>query len=184
FGYSAALRAVPLAGATGAVTANAGTSSFFPPRNIFLAAPKPPELDPVFSVIVPLAQGGVFVNANTADGSAVASVPEVNDMLAEIAFDVGASAQGVFEVQLGPASALANASGLAVPFRTCLARISVGVTEVQPGDFNGDGEIDALDLALLLGSWGDCPEGACPADLNCDGVVDALDLSSLLGDWN
>lgn len=183
-GYSAALRAVPLAGATGAVTANAQTSSFFPPRNIILAAPAPPALDPVFSVIVPLAQGGVFVNANTADGSAVTSVMEVNDTLAEIAFDVGATAHGVFEVQLGPASALANASGQGAPFRICLARISVAVPEVRPGDLNGNGVIGGEDLALLLGSWGGCPEMGCPADLNCDGAVNGLDMATLLSDWN
>ncbi len=50
-----------------------------------------------------------------------------------------------------------------------------------PGDLNGDGEVDAADLAILLGSWGSCV--GCPADINDDGVVDAADLGTLLGAW-
>lgn len=50
-----------------------------------------------------------------------------------------------------------------------------------PADLNGDGEVEAADLAILLGSWGPCP--GCPADLNCDGVVEAADLAILLGSW-
>lgn len=52
------------------------------------------------------------------------------------------------------------------------------------GDLNGDGVVNPMDLALLLGSWGPCPpKGDCPADLNGDGVVNAMDLALLLGAW-
>lgn len=53
-----------------------------------------------------------------------------------------------------------------------------------PGDLNGDGVVDATDLAMLLGDWG--PVGNCdpiPADVNGDCAVDATDLAILLGDW-
>ena len=50
-----------------------------------------------------------------------------------------------------------------------------------PADLNGDGVVDAADLAMLLGSWGPCRD--CPADLNGDGVVNAADLALLLGSW-
>ncbi len=50
-----------------------------------------------------------------------------------------------------------------------------------PADFDGDDMVTAADLALLLGSWGDCP--GCPADLDDDGMVDAFDLATLLGTW-
>ncbi|HNH47632.1 MAG TPA: GC-type dockerin domain-anchored protein [Myxococcota bacterium] len=49
-----------------------------------------------------------------------------------------------------------------------------------PGDSNGDGAVDATDLALLLGAWGSADPGA---DLNGDGSVDAADLAVLLGNW-
>lgn len=53
-----------------------------------------------------------------------------------------------------------------------------------PGDLDGDGDVDAADLAILLGNWGACadPED-CPADLDGDGAVGASDLAILLGSW-
>jgi len=47
-----------------------------------------------------------------------------------------------------------------------------------PADFDCNGLIDALDLALLLGSW-----GFSSNDLDGDGVVTAADLAILLGAW-
>ncbi|TVQ31871.1 MAG: hypothetical protein EA376_07740 [Phycisphaeraceae bacterium] len=54
-----------------------------------------------------------------------------------------------------------------------------------PGDLNGDGVVNAQDLAILLGSWGLCPPepDPCPADLNGDGSVGSADLAILLGNW-
>lgn len=49
------------------------------------------------------------------------------------------------------------------------------------GDLNGDLLVDGADLAVLLGSWGYCPE--CPADINGDDFVDGADLAQLLGSW-
>ena len=48
-------------------------------------------------------------------------------------------------------------------------------------DLDGDGDVDAGDLAILLGSWG--PNGGHPADFNGDGAVNAADLAVLLGTW-
>jgi len=48
-----------------------------------------------------------------------------------------------------------------------------------PGDLNGDGVVNAADLAILLGQWG----GPGNADLNGDGTVSAADLAILLGAW-
>ncbi|MCH8031041.1 MAG: hypothetical protein IIB09_04400, partial [Bacteroidetes bacterium] len=53
-----------------------------------------------------------------------------------------------------------------------------------PADVACDGSVSAFDLALLLGSWGPCPDpGDCPADLDGDGSVGAADLAFLLGSW-
>ena len=54
-----------------------------------------------------------------------------------------------------------------------------------PPDFDGDGQVGAFDLAILLGSWGPCldPPANCPADLDADGFVNAFDLAMLLGSW-
>jgi glucose/arabinose dehydrogenase len=47
-----------------------------------------------------------------------------------------------------------------------------------PADLNGDGSVDAADLAVLLGAWGS-PKG----DVNGDGTTDAADLAVVLGSW-
>lgn len=49
-------------------------------------------------------------------------------------------------------------------------------------DLDGDGEVNAADLAILLGAWGRC--AGCDADLTGDGTVDAADLATLLGAWS
>lgn len=48
-------------------------------------------------------------------------------------------------------------------------------------DLNDDGEVNAADLAALLGTWGPCP--GCPEDLTGDDEVNAADLAVLLGGW-
>ena len=49
----------------------------------------------------------------------------------------------------------------------------------NPADLNGDGTIDAADLALMLSNWGVGGIG----DINGDGSVEATDLAILLGQW-
>jgi len=49
-------------------------------------------------------------------------------------------------------------------------------------DLNCDGVVDAVDLGILLGSWGACR--GCDADLDGDGVVDGADLGILLTQWD
>jgi hypothetical protein len=64
-----------------------------------------------------------------------------------------------------------------------LDEFSITVTECVsapacPADINGDGAIDAADLATLLSSWGS-PKN----DLDGDGVVAASDLATMLSSW-
>ena len=47
------------------------------------------------------------------------------------------------------------------------------------GDLNGDGTVDASDLALLLNNW----NGIGVGDINSDGGVDAGDLAIMLNNW-
>lgn len=53
--------------------------------------------------------------------------------------------------------------------------------EAVVGDLNGDGRVNAADLATLLAAWGPCV--GCAADLNGDGAVNAGDLAILLAAW-
>ena len=62
--------------------------------------------------------------------------------------------------------------------------VDMGAYELQealppcPSDLDGNGAVDAADLAVLLGAW------ATPdADLDGNGTTDAADLAVLLGGW-
>jgi hypothetical protein len=49
-----------------------------------------------------------------------------------------------------------------------------------PGDINGDGVVDGLDLTALMSAWG---TSGSPADLTGDGTVDGFDLTALFSYW-
>jgi len=53
------------------------------------------------------------------------------------------------------------------------------------GDLNQDGNVDGVDLLVLLSSWGQCEPlcGECVADLDQNCTVDGADLLLLLGNW-
>jgi hypothetical protein len=53
-----------------------------------------------------------------------------------------------------------------------------------PGDIDGSGMVDGLDLTQLLGAWGPCnPTTPCLEDLDMNGFVDGADLTILLSYW-
>ncbi len=56
----------------------------------------------------------------------------------------------------------------------------------NPADLSGDGIVNALDLATLIGLWGPCPPmpDPCPADFDMSGDVGAADLAFLIGFWS
>lgn len=51
---------------------------------------------------------------------------------------------------------------------------------VAPGDLNGDGAVNGVDLTALLAAWG---SSGGSADINGDGSVNGLDLTALLAAW-
>ncbi len=86
---------------------------------------------------------------------------------------------------IGPRPNLAAAISAAVPSLDGNCNDVPDACEC-PADLNGDGVVEAADLGILLGSWGEPGCGGelpCPADLNCDGAVEAADLAILLGSW-
>jgi hypothetical protein len=52
-----------------------------------------------------------------------------------------------------------------------------------PADITGNGAVDGVDLAAVLGAWGGSAGGKSGADVNGDGSVDAADLAVVLGSW-
>ncbi len=70
----------------------------------------------------------------------------------------------------------------------CFKEITITVPAIGgvsvPGDIDGDGMVNGLDLAILLSNWGDGKESGGASDLNDDGVTDAADLTILLSNWS
>ncbi len=54
----------------------------------------------------------------------------------------------------------------------------------EVADLNGDGVVNAADLAQVLGHWGVTDPSSMVMDFNDDGVVNAADLALLLGAWS
>jgi len=79
-------------------------------------------------------------------------------------------APGATAIVVAPPSAT-DANGNLVP----------DACEAVLGDLDGDGAVNAADLAALLAAWGACD--GCAADLDGDGSVGAADLSILLAAW-
>ncbi len=57
--------------------------------------------------------------------------------------------------------------------------VSLRAAPLCPADLNGDGEVNALDLSIVLGNWGQ--QGA--ADVTGDGFINLLDISTILSAW-
>jgi polyhydroxybutyrate depolymerase len=55
------------------------------------------------------------------------------------------------------------------------------VDDSLPGDINGDGLVDGIDIAQVLAYWGTANTGA---DVNDDGVVNGADLTVILASWS
>jgi len=57
-------------------------------------------------------------------------------------------------------------------------------SEVQlacPADFDGNGDVNVLDLLTVIAAWGNT--GVTPEDLDENGVVNVLDLLILIAAW-
>ena len=51
------------------------------------------------------------------------------------------------------------------------------------GDISGDGEVNGVEIAILMDLWATSSEGNFDADLNNDGTVSGADLSIVLDRW-
>ena len=63
----------------------------------------------------------------------------------------------------------------------CSGSPIIAECDACPADLDGDNDVGASDLSILLGAYGPCI--GCRADLDCDNDVGASDLAILLGAW-
>jgi FG-GAP-like repeat/Immunoglobulin I-set domain len=76
------------------------------------------------------------------------------------------------------------------PLTSAAAALTIEKPSPCPADFDGNGVVNGLDLAMLLAVWS-IPPGTpgcggakpCPQDLNGDTVVNGFDLATLLAAW-
>ncbi|MCH8822269.1 MAG: VCBS repeat-containing protein [Planctomycetes bacterium] len=63
--------------------------------------------------------------------------------------------------------------------------VVAGISSPQvPGDLDGDGVVNTVDLLLLFAQWGPCSDcNDCPADLDDDCQVSTVDLLMLFSNW-
>lgn len=96
----------------------------------------------------------------------------------------GPSAVGAFTMSsvYGQSTSLRVASAGTTslePGFLCIESSDLGI----PGDLNGDGHVNGIDLSIVLTYWGPCESSDCPVDLDHDGVVGGVELSVVLGSW-
>lgn len=92
----------------------------------------------------------------------------------QVDFEEGLSWGGISQIYVGttPATGYTITSGSGLDW-------SGPIGGGSPADLDGNGSVNAADLAILLGAWG-TPAG----DVNGDGTTDAADLAELLGAWS
>jgi hypothetical protein len=105
------------------------------------------------------------------------------DRSGQIALEAGYHAYRVeFFENYGGAGEIVRWEGPAVARAPIPASAYIKGGTVMQIDLNGDGDVGAADLAILLGSWGPAAAGT-PADFDRNGLVNAGDLARLLAYW-
>ena len=115
---------------------------------------------------------------------ALSSVAIADTTLTIIPLPGGTSAVGAFTLAsaYGQAStlyALAASTVMLEPGFLCVEAADIPI----PGDFNHDGHVNGIDVAVVLGNWGICGAGVCVGDINRDGQINGADLAILLSNW-
>ena len=114
----------------------------------------------------------------------VAAIARADTTATTIPLPGGTSAVGAYTLAsvYGQSTSLdaMNASSVVLsPGYLCIEADDVG----NPGDLNNDGQVNGVDLAIILNNWGICGLGTCPADIDRDGLVNGVDLAIVLSNW-
>ena len=154
---------------------------------VFLAGPvlaltgvltaTPGEMFPIDTILV---VDGTLLCVNVVDQSGnpwfIADISDIHPDLPPLPFPEG------FEVRVTGRYCLDCVAVFCGSFDGFI--FSANLTPVVLGDIDGDGTVGILDMLILLGDWGPCPQaGACVSDLDTDGAVGIGDLLTLLGNW-
>ena len=139
--------------------------------------------------------GSVFVTS----ASGCPSLPDRDQLTVPAAVFNGAVAGGDAVIQLVPTANVDSGRCGSRSFITVAIEYVIPDTakdangngvpdacETTPGDLDGDGDVDQIDLVRLISAWGPCPQPcppSCAADFDGDCKVTVADLLMLLGNW-
>lgn len=86
---------------------------------------------------------------------------------------------------IGSRNRFSLTAGESLTITSTLIVKSLGAVNSCPGDLNGDGAVDGVDLAEFIAQWGDAgmSDSCGTGDLNADGIIDGGDLAFLIGHW-
>ncbi len=133
-----------------------------------------------------LGSNGVFDLAalDGANGFVIHGIEEYDNAGRSISLAGDVNHDGREDIILGATGARAASCKSTAPGASYVIFGRPDSCQICEADLSDDGEVDATDLALLLGSWGPCGDpDDCPADLDGDGAVGPSDLALLLGNW-
>ena len=100
----------------------------------------------------------------------------------EATLDLPGQVGGIVELVGGPIGHLVSAGKLDVESAVDIRALDwIEPSSCGVFDLDGDGQISAGDMGLLIGAWGRC--SGCPEDFNGDGRVDGEDLALLFAQW-
>ncbi len=143
-----------------------------------------------FSPVQASSMPGLIGSWNFNDGSANDATGVNNGQFegaATTVIDTGAGSAGRFDCNGdGVLDAYQIAQGTLADQDTngipdcCEAGVSCTPCE---GDVSGNGVVDGVDLAAVLGAWGSSGKGEFSTDTNGDGFVDGADLATVLSGW-
>ena len=132
---------------------------------------------------IDISDSGTIVGTAWGAGSAAfigrdGVLTDLNDVLSPPFNGVAKAARGIN--QAGEIVVHAHSDDLNATVGLLLSPIGQGI----PGDLDGDGQVGASDLLILLANWGRCDSCEdCPADVDGDCIVGAADLLMLLVNW-
>ncbi|MBC8522464.1 VCBS repeat-containing protein, partial [PVC group bacterium] len=75
---------------------------------------------------------------------------------------------------------VSSTSGLRGEVPAMISTRGIEVAQICIGDLNETGEVDVIDLLIVINQWG---LANSPADVNFDGIVDVSDLLIVVGNW-
>lgn len=134
-------------------------------------------------VIVPVTAVGDTIDVASGIDQLAGQAPTLADAeLVGLLFEAlqdGCGTQGVAFRPHDPPTRLTDAFG------GSLDPVLVDLPQQDPDpDFDNNGVVNGLDLAMLLATWGQCADSTeCFADLFCDGTINGFDIAVLLAAW-